>query len=267
MSYFPLFSGGVLSSGSGPDPDAAAFILAAGITDTTQKNAINQLVVDLKGFGLWSGLFALYPMVGGTLTTCSYNLTNPALYRISWFGGISADATGVIGDGVGGFGDTGFKPEDIGIVGSLSSYANVFTVPPPFTALIGSESSDGSQTYDIFLATGSYAPYATYGGVVAAAAGGDPAPGLYSISRSDDSTLRADYNGALAANGAGMVSNTGTGANYGICARNIDTAGASALFYGTQALCAFHSAALSSPDSANFYAAVQAYQTALGRQV
>ncbi len=34
------------------DPDAQAFITAASITDPTQQSAINQLVVDLKGYSI-----------------------------------------------------------------------------------------------------------------------------------------------------------------------------------------------------------------------
>jgi hypothetical protein len=41
----------VASEGAGPgyDPDAVAYFTAAGITDTTEKNAVNQLVLDFKG--------------------------------------------------------------------------------------------------------------------------------------------------------------------------------------------------------------------------
>jgi hypothetical protein len=43
-------------SASGPafDPDAQAFITAAAITDPTQQAAINTLVVDLKGYSIWT---------------------------------------------------------------------------------------------------------------------------------------------------------------------------------------------------------------------
>ena len=56
------------------DPDAQAFITAASITDPTQQIAINQLVVDLKGYNIWSKMKAIYPYVGGTSTSTSYNL-------------------------------------------------------------------------------------------------------------------------------------------------------------------------------------------------
>jgi len=46
---------------SGINPDAAAFIAAAGITGTTQVDAINTLVTGLQTDGLWSKMKAIYP--------------------------------------------------------------------------------------------------------------------------------------------------------------------------------------------------------------
>ena len=50
----------------GLDPDAQAFLTATGITDATISGAINTLVLNLKGFNLWSKMYAVYPFVGGT---------------------------------------------------------------------------------------------------------------------------------------------------------------------------------------------------------
>ena len=77
------------SFGVAYDPDAQAFITAAGITDNTQKSAINTLVLDMKGFGIWTKMKAIYPFVGGTATTHKFNLKNPldtsTLYKKSIF--------------------------------------------------------------------------------------------------------------------------------------------------------------------------------------
>lgn len=71
---------------NGFDPDASAFFSAAGITNATQKSAVNQLVKDLKGANLWSKMLVVYPLVGGTYDTCKYNLKDPrdldAAYRL-----------------------------------------------------------------------------------------------------------------------------------------------------------------------------------------
>jgi hypothetical protein len=45
------------------DPDYQAFITATGITEPTQSAALETLVSDLKSYGLWSKMKAIYPMV------------------------------------------------------------------------------------------------------------------------------------------------------------------------------------------------------------
>jgi len=85
------------------DPDAQAFITAAGITDATQKSAINTLVLDLKSYSLWTKMKAIYPFVGGTATTHKFNLKDPrdldAAFRIIFIGGFTHNSNGVTGNG------------------------------------------------------------------------------------------------------------------------------------------------------------------------
>jgi PKD repeat protein len=72
------------------DPDALAFFLAAGITNSTEQSAVNQLVVDLKANSLWTNMNAIYPFVGGTATSNKYNLKDPrdldAAFRLEYRG-------------------------------------------------------------------------------------------------------------------------------------------------------------------------------------
>jgi hypothetical protein len=95
---------------AGADADATAFNTAAGITDNTQKGAINQLVVDLKAAGLWANMKAVYPVIGGTAASHKYNLKNPldtdAAFRLSFLGTITHTANGMTGDGTTGYADT-----------------------------------------------------------------------------------------------------------------------------------------------------------------
>lgn len=96
------------------DADAQAFITATGITDNTQKNAINTLVVDLKGYSIWTKFKAIYPFVGGTATTHKWNLKNPLdtdlAFRLVFSGGWIHSATGA-------------KPN------GTNAYANTFLIP------------------------------------------------------------------------------------------------------------------------------------------
>lgn len=101
-------------NGVGYDSDAQSFFTAAGITDATQKNAVNTMVVALKAASLWTLCRAVYPYVGGTATTHKYNLKDPrdldAAYRIAWSGGVTHDSNGVTFNGSTGFGETFLNP-------------------------------------------------------------------------------------------------------------------------------------------------------------
>lgn len=102
------------------DPDARAFILAAGISSVAQKNLINSLVIDLKANGLWTQMQAIYPMVGGTSSSTKYNLKDArdldAAYRIAWNGSIAFSNDGVTSGG--GYGNTFLSPSAIQNVNS-----------------------------------------------------------------------------------------------------------------------------------------------------
>jgi hypothetical protein len=116
-----LYGGGILNSFMIPaassvptvsDPNAQAFLDAAVITDVTQANAVNSLVIGLKADGLWTPMQALYPFVGGTASTHKWNLKDPrdldAAYRLSFGGGWVHNSNGATGNGVNAFADTYF---------------------------------------------------------------------------------------------------------------------------------------------------------------
>ena len=81
------------------DNDALAFITSTAITDTLQKSAINDFVVQLKEDSLWDKFIALYPMIGGSDATTKWNLKDARdlddAYRISWNGTPEFKNTGV----------------------------------------------------------------------------------------------------------------------------------------------------------------------------
>jgi hypothetical protein len=92
------------------DPDAIAFLTAAGITDPTITNAINTLVIDMKTANIWTKMRAIYPMVGGTSITHKFNLVNPldtdVAFRLTFFGGITHSSTGALPNGTNGYANT-----------------------------------------------------------------------------------------------------------------------------------------------------------------
>jgi hypothetical protein len=96
--------------GAAVDPDAAAFLTAAAITDPTITSAINTLVVDMKGFGIWTKMKAIYPFVGGTAALHKWNLKDPqdldAAYRLVFNGGWTHSSTGALPNGTNGYANT-----------------------------------------------------------------------------------------------------------------------------------------------------------------
>jgi hypothetical protein len=92
------------------DPDAQAFITAAGISNTTEQSAINTLVLSLKSNNIWTKMRAIYPFVGSTASTHKFNLKDPrdldAAYRLVFFGGITHSYTGALPNGTNGYANT-----------------------------------------------------------------------------------------------------------------------------------------------------------------
>jgi len=91
------------------DADAQAFVTNAGIVDQVEANAVNNLVIGMKADGVWSKMKAIYPFVGGTSTSHSFNLRNTSQFQITWNGGITHSSTGVLPNGTNGYGQTGFS--------------------------------------------------------------------------------------------------------------------------------------------------------------
>ena len=114
------------------DADAQAFISAAGITNLTQASAVNTLVNDLKTYGLWTKMKALYPMVGGTATSHKFNLKDPrdldAAYRLVFNGGWTHTSTGALPNGTTGYANTFLNALTVNATNHLSYYSRTATV-------------------------------------------------------------------------------------------------------------------------------------------
>lgn len=125
------------------DPDVAAFLSASGITDATIIGAINTLVTDLKSYGLWTKMKAIYPFVGGTASTHKWNLKDPrdldAAFRLVFFGGWSHTQNGAIPNGLNTYAETYFIPNSnyINNFNGLGVYVGSNTATSTFKSPIG----------------------------------------------------------------------------------------------------------------------------------
>jgi hypothetical protein len=105
----------VMGGGGGPsfDADAQAFFdrvtVAGGTLTTTEKNATNQLVLDMKSAGIWSSMQAVYPMVGASAAACAQNLKSSS-FTGTFSSGWTFASTGVTPNGTSAYFDTSFVP-------------------------------------------------------------------------------------------------------------------------------------------------------------
>ena len=87
-----------------------AFLFSTQITDNTIQTATNTLVSDLKTANIFTKMKAIYPMVGGTATTCKFNLVNAqdsnAAYRLVFSGGGTFSSNGIQFNGTNSYADT-----------------------------------------------------------------------------------------------------------------------------------------------------------------
>jgi hypothetical protein len=138
--------------GSGLDPDAQAFLTASGITNSTITTAINQLVLNLKGYSLWTKGKAWHPFVGGTSSTHKWNLKDPrdldAAYRLVFNGGWTHASTGATPNGVNAWANTFLNSQGTLGINSTSfgvySRTNIDRLAPSIGNVTGAVTGEAS---------------------------------------------------------------------------------------------------------------------------
>ena len=253
------------------DADAQAFFTATGITDSTQKSAVNQLVLDLKSYNIWTKMKAIYPIVGGTSTTHKYNLKDPrdlnAAFRLSFSTGWTHSSTGATPNGSSAYADTFLvtNPTLTNNNTHISIYSRTDVNGTYFD--IGSGQATG-QYFDLALRLGGsiYADqYNNSTGRITTT--NSASTGHYISTRTASNVFKLFKNNAQLG-----TTQTGASTGYTSITSTIYLAalheGANTLYYSPRQY-AFASIGdgLSDTEAANFYTAVQAMQTTLSRNV
>jgi hypothetical protein len=244
------------------DADAQAFITAAGITDNTQKSAINTLVLDMKGYGIWTKMKAIYPFVGGTASTHKWNLKDPrdtnAAFRLVFFGGMTHSANGILFGGVNGYGNTFLNDTVINSSGHISFYSRTLTVG------VAIEMGIWGNTTPIFQLR----PAANFifGNISLAYTTTTDAKGFWLGTKRNNSDREAYRNGISEVTLLTTDNNLTFNLPYYIGARNNNN---TTIDFPTSKECAFASLGdgLTDTEAANFYTAVQNFNTTLTRNV
>jgi hypothetical protein len=252
------------ASGGAVDPDAQAFITAASITNPTQQSAINQLVVDLKGYSIWTKMKAVYPFVGGTASQHKFNLKDPrdldAAFRLVFNGGWTHSSTGATPNGTNGYADT--KLNGLSVLGQNSThvafYSRTNSLKDGITigntwGNIGGETSLWARSFTNITAI-------RINGQTAATQASTDSTGLWIGNRISSTQMDLFVRNSKTSFPAN--SQTIFNGNYWLAAAK-DTS------YCDNKQYAFASIGdgLTDTEAANFYTAVQAFNTTLGRQV
>jgi hypothetical protein len=273
LLLFPFFSYSQLTIGilessrsAGYDADAQAFFnrvsAATGVLTTTEKNAVNQLVLDLKSYGIWTKLDAAYPMVGSSAAACAQNLKS-SLYTLTFSGGWVYNSSGIVPNGTNTFANTGYNTFTNGLQDNhhLSYYSKTNSNGTEIE--IGAQS--GSVIYDLLEIRTAGTTYP----IINSAGFGNFA----------DSDSRAFYLGNRTAsnvmngwrNSSKLVTYTGASStppsvNIFIGALNNFITGGAQFF--TTKICAYASIGkgFTDTEATNYYTAITTFQTALSRQ-
>jgi hypothetical protein len=266
--YSP-FAKNISSSGGTPiDPDAQQFITAAAITNPTQQSAINTLVTDLKGYGLWTKISGLYPFVGGTASQHKFNLKNPrdtdAAFRLVFNGGWTHSSNGAQPNGTNAYADT--KLNDNTEMRLNNAHLSIYsrTNSDGLFCDIGvtqnvptTESNIFSKYLNVF--------YPRIQDSNSGIANSVSSLGMFVSNRVSSTQIRAFQNGTLK-----LITTNSTGVkvnrNYYLSAMSSAASNAS-LYSNRQLALASIGDGLTDTEAANFYTAVQAFQTTLGRNV
>jgi hypothetical protein len=249
------------------DPDAQAFITAAAITDPTQQSAINQLVLDLKGYSIWTKFKAIYPVVGGTAASHKWNLKDPrdldAAFRLTFATGWTHSANGMTPNGTSAYANTYLNTNTQLNVNSHSFGIYSRTNNTTGSQVIGVYNFDGSNFRFLQnnlslgnFVSGSISNIITYTA--------NPSTSLLMLSRTSSTLSKAFRAGVLLGQETNTVGALSTYTFY-LGARN--NTGNPDLYSSHQLSFAFLGDGLTDTDAANFYTAVQAYQTTLGRSI
>jgi hypothetical protein len=249
------------------DPDALAFFArvtaAGGSLTTTEKAAVNTLVVTMKADGTWTLMKAIYPMVGASAAACAQNLKSSS-FTGTFTSGWTFASTGVTPNGTSAYMDTGLNI-------STQLTLNTNNASAYYRTNVAKSSSSGAYVsinncfYFGVRFTGNvlYAGSQQEGTSLLTGANLD-STGFYQLNRDAVNSVKLFKNNTTFA--SSTASNTGALPNFNFLVSALN--GSSISDYDSKQ-CAFASVGdgLTDTQASNFYTAVQAFQTTLSRNV
>jgi len=250
------------------DADALAFFArvtaAGGTLSTTEKQAVNQLVLDLKANSLWTPMKAIYPMVGASAAACAQNLKSSSFTGTFTSTGWTFASSGVTGNGTNAYMDTNLIPSvSLGLnSGHLSIYSR--TNIEDLSSDLSSEST-GSGNQQIILARYTGLGFVSTYGIYSPASNSPntDSRGFFITNRNSATNSSAFKNNTKVLDYA-IISSLSTKSLL-LAADNYPAS--IVRFSVRQYAFASIGDGLTDTQASNFYTAVQAFQTTLSRNV
>jgi hypothetical protein len=255
--------GGGGGGGSAFDVDAQAFFdrvtAAGGTLTTTEKNATNQLVLDMKANETWTSMLAIYPMVGASAAACAQNLKS-ASFTTTFSSGWTFTSSGITPNGTSAFADTGLNQATN--LTNTNLHCSYYANGGAFTGGDGSIGLTGSSTFLLLRASAIYynqcdGDFGTVYGVSNF--------GFYLGTRANLSQRIGYFNGSQVNVSGSGSGNATSNLNYYFGALN--NSGVAGFFSSVRTAFATIGTNLTSTQNANLYTSIQAFQTTLSRQV
>jgi hypothetical protein len=259
---------------TGYDVDALAFFArvttAGGTLSPTEMNATNQLIVDMKYYGLWDSMKAIYPMVGSSAAACAQNLVD-SNFTGAFSSGWTFASTGVTPNGTSAYMNTGLiansnltlnnthlsfysRSNTSGNKVDIGTNDNAVTYLPLFKMYLRGPSNEYTAIQYSFLA----------GEVLVTT--NTNSEGMYISSRISSTSFKS-YKNNLNVNSTTTANSQTTISKYSLYIGASNNNGVALEFSDRQ--CAFASIGdgLTDTQASDLYTAVQAFQTTLNRQV
>lgn len=230
---------------------------AGGTLTSTEQVAINDLVLNMKGFNIWNSMKAIYPMVGASAAACAQNLKSSS-FTGSFSSGWTFASTGATPNGTSAFFNTTLNPTT-----SLSVASAHFSKYNRNNDLVGAKVDGAFSTINSALLQINYTGANAIIGDINTIASYVPTDtrGFFVASRTTTSLIKAFRNSTQIA--------TNTNTTSVIANDNVNIGRRSDNSFYNSYECAFASLGdgLTDTQASNFYTAVQAFNTSLSRQV
>ena len=262
---------GILASAGGIvyDADAQAFFdrvtTAGGTLSVTEKTAVNQLVLDMKSYSIWTKMKAIYPMVGASSAACTQNLKSSS-FTGTFTSGWTFASTGVTGNGTSAYFNTQLNANTQLTIDNLhlsyysrTQIANTINQPMRVTDGI----NDLQLSPNINFSSFSFR--ATAGGSSAAIASNTDCRGFFVGSRTANNLIKGYKSNSILA--TDTTSGTNTLPNFNLYLGAANNAGSAANYSLLENAFASIGDGLTDTQASNFYTCVQNFNTTLNRQV